>query len=80
VLKIMDAETAADNLRELWRTPYPLLDTLQRMQRIIGTHDARVLDIPLERLIDSRFVRKMDEEGTIDALYSSYGSVNSGRP
>ena len=73
MLKITDAETADDNLRELWRTPYPLLDTLQRMQRIIGTHDARVLDIPLERLIDSRFVRRLDENGTIDVLYSSYG-------
>lgn len=80
-LRITDAETAADNLRELWRKPYPLLHTLQQMQRIIGTRDKRVLDIALEPLIDNRFVRRLDETGSIDTLYTSYGaSTNSGQP
>ena len=46
-LNIADADTAADNLHE--------------MQRIIGAHDKRVLDIALEHLIDDRCVRKLDE-------------------
>jgi ABC-type nitrate/sulfonate/bicarbonate transport system substrate-binding protein len=80
-LRITDAGTASDNLRELWRKPYPLLPTLQRMQRIIGTHAARVLDIPLELLIDDRFVRALDEAGTIDALYRTHGaSMNPDQP
>ena len=80
-LQITDAGTASDNLRELWRKPYPLLQTLQRMQRIIGKHDARVLEIPLQLLIDNRFVRGLDEAGTIDALYRTQGaSMNSGQP
>lgn len=72
--RITDAGTAEDNLRELWRKPYPLLPTLQRMQRIIGTHDPRVLDIPLESLIEDRIVRRLEQDGTIDALYRSHGS------
>ena len=80
-LQITNAGTASDNLRELWRKPYPLLQTLQRMQRIIGKHDARVLDIPLQLLIDNRFVRGLDEAGTIDALYRTQGaSMNPGQP
>ena len=73
VLNIADAATAAQNLRELRQKPYPRLDTLKQMQRIIGTHDRRVLDVPLERLIDDRFVRALDESGAIDRIYGHYG-------
>lgn len=72
--RITDAGTVGDNLRELWRKPYPMLPTLQRMQRIIGAHDARVLDIPLESLIDDRFIRRLEQDGTIDTLYRIHGA------
>ncbi len=73
-LNITEATTAAQNLRELRRKPYPRLDTLKRMQRIMGTHDRRVLDVALERLIDDRFVRGLDESGAIDKIYHHYGT------
>jgi ABC-type nitrate/sulfonate/bicarbonate transport system substrate-binding protein len=72
-LNITDAATAAQNLRELRRKPYPRLDTLKRMQRIMGTHNRRVLDVALERLIDDRFVRALDETGAIGRMYGRYG-------
>jgi ABC-type nitrate/sulfonate/bicarbonate transport system substrate-binding protein len=72
-LNITEATTAAQNLRELRRKPYPRLDTLKRMQRIMGTHDRRVLDVALERLIDDRFVRALDDTGAIDKFYGHYG-------
>ena len=72
-LNITEASTAAQNLRELRRKPYPRLDTLKRMQRIMGTHDRRVLDVALERLIDDRFVRALDEAGAIGRIYGRYG-------
>lgn len=72
-LNITEATTAALNLRELRRKPYPRVDTLARMQRIMGTHDRRVLDVALERLIDDRFVRALDETGAIDGIYGRYG-------
>jgi hypothetical protein len=72
-LDITDAGTAASSLRELKRKPYPSIMTLKKMQRIMGTHDARVRDIEIEKLIDVRLVQKLDESGTIDRLYASYG-------
>jgi ABC-type nitrate/sulfonate/bicarbonate transport system substrate-binding protein len=73
-LNITEATTAAQNLRELRRKPYPRLDTLKRMQRIMGTHDRGVLDVVLERLIDDRFVRALDETGAIGRIYDRYGA------
>lgn len=73
-LNITEATTAAQNLRELRQTPYPRLDTLKRMQKIIGTHDRRVLGVALERLIDDRFVRGLAESGAIDRIYHHYGT------
>lgn len=72
-LNITEAATAAQNMGELRRKPYPGLDTLGRMQRIMGAHDRRVLDIPLERLIDDRFIRSLDETGAIARIYGRYG-------
>jgi ABC-type nitrate/sulfonate/bicarbonate transport system substrate-binding protein len=71
-LDISDPDTAASNLRELKQEPYPSLMTLKEMQRIMGTYDARVLEIDIENLIDDRLVRKLDESGTIAGLYASY--------
>ena len=39
----------------------------------MGTHDRRVLDVALERLIDDRFVRALDETGAIGRMHGRYG-------
>jgi ABC-type nitrate/sulfonate/bicarbonate transport system substrate-binding protein len=72
-LNIVDADTAASNLAELKRKPYASLMTLRKMQRIMASHDARVLKLNIEDLVEDRFVRKLDENGTIDHLYAAYG-------
>jgi NitT/TauT family transport system substrate-binding protein len=71
-LNIVDADTAASNLTELKRKPYASLMTLRKMQRIMASHDARVLKLNIEDLVEDRFVRKLDENGTIDHLYAAY--------
>jgi ABC-type nitrate/sulfonate/bicarbonate transport system substrate-binding protein len=65
-LNITDADTAASNSAELKRKPYASLAALKKMQRIIAIHDARVLKLKIEDLIEDRFLRKLDENGTID--------------
>lgn len=72
-LNITDADTAASNLAELKRKPYASLTALKKMQGIIAIHDARVLKLKIEDLIEDRFVRKLDENGAIDHLYAAYG-------
>lgn len=60
-------------LRAAVRKPYPSVDRLRNMQRIMARHDPNVLNVRIEDLIDDRFVRKLDESGVIDRLYSTYG-------
>jgi len=72
-LNITDANAAESNLSELKPKPYASLMTLKKMQRIMAIHDARVLKLKIEDLIEDRFVRKLDESGTIDRLYAAYG-------
>ena len=72
-LNITDAATAASNLVELKRKPYASPKALKKMQSIIAIHDARVLKLNIEDLIEDRFVRKLDESGQIDHQYAAYG-------
>ena len=60
-------------LLEVVRKPYPSRERLRSMQRIMALHDPKVLDVRVEDLLEDRFVRKLDESGVIDRLYSSYG-------
>ena len=36
-------------------------------------HEPKVLDLKVEDVIDDRFVRKLDQSGVIDRLYTTYG-------
>ena len=62
-LGITDKETARSNLHELLPKPYPSRSALESMQRVMSIHDARVRDIRIDRLMDDRLVRKLDEAG-----------------
>jgi ABC-type nitrate/sulfonate/bicarbonate transport system substrate-binding protein len=72
-LNISDATTAAINLRELKRKPYPSVVALKNMQRVISIHEPRVLALKIEDLIDARFVRKLDDNGVLDQQLAAYG-------
>jgi len=55
------------------RKPYPTVDRLKNMQRVMALHDPEMLKLKVEDVIEDRFVRKLDESGVIDRLYSTYG-------
>ena len=67
------AERGYQDLADLNRKPYPSVERLRNMQRVMALHDPKVLDLRVEDLIEDRFVRKLDENGVIDRLYSTYG-------
>jgi len=73
-LRISDQATAEegyqDLLRNMSRKPYPTTDGLRNVQRYIKAQNPRIGDVKVEELIDSRFVRKLDETGFIDRLFS----------
>ena len=53
------------------RKPYPSVERLRNMQKVMGFHDPEVLSVKVEDVIDDRFVRKLDKSGVIDRLYGS---------
>lgn len=76
-MKITDAavaESAYQNFSSrVIRKPYASIDAMRNMQRVMALHDPKVLNLKLADLIDERFVRKLDESGVIDRLYTTYG-------
>jgi ABC-type nitrate/sulfonate/bicarbonate transport system substrate-binding protein len=55
------------------RKPYGSVAAMQNLQRVMALNDPKVLNVKVEQLVDDRFVRRLDQEGAIDRLYSAYG-------
>ena len=60
-----------DQLLTLNRKPYPSLEGLRNAQRLMALQNPKIATLKIEELIDSRFVRRLDENGFIDRLYSA---------
>ena len=74
-LSITNEDTAANCLNELRRKPYPSLAPLAKMQRVISSHDPRVLNVSVTDLIYDQLVRNFDDNGDLDALYAIHGAA-----
>jgi len=76
-LKISDTAPAEeghqDLVRNMARKPYPAVDGLRNIQRLLKTQNPRIAEVNVEDLVDNRFLRKLDESGFIDRLYSTSG-------
>jgi ABC-type nitrate/sulfonate/bicarbonate transport system substrate-binding protein len=74
-LRIKDTVTAEegynDVVRVMARKPFPSIAGLRNVQRLLKTQNPRIGDINLEDLVDSRFMRKLDDSGFIDRLYGN---------
>ena len=62
-----------DMLLGLERKPFPSVDGLKNIQRLMKTRNPRMAELKPEDLIDPTFMRKLDENGFIDGLLSRYG-------
>jgi len=58
-----------DHLLTLERKPYPSIAGLRNAQRFMSAQNSKVANLKIEELVDSRFIRKLDETGFIDRLY-----------
>ena len=76
-LKITDPSTAeqgyTDFVKTVDRRPYPSLDGFRNIQRLMGPRNPKLERVRPEDVIDDRILRKLDESGFIDRLYSFYG-------
>ena len=66
------AERGYEDLYNINRKPYPTIDRLEGLQKVMALHEPKVLEVKVDALIEDRVVRKLDESGMIDRLYSAY--------
>ena len=67
-LGIADEETVRANLRELKPKPYPTRADLAHMRKVMSLHDARVLNVDIDHLVDDRILQNLDQRGAIEQL------------
>jgi len=70
--------TLADNsyvdaLQTIDRKPYPSLDGLRNIQRLMSRMSPAIAKIRVENLVDMRFMEQLDKSGFIDEAYRTGG-------
>lgn len=73
-MKISDPSVLEEGYQALHvgfeRKPYPSVEGLRNIQRMIGGLNPKVARVKAEEIIESRFVRKLDDSGYIDSLFA----------
>ena len=76
-LQISDAKVGEEGYQDLLtsieRKPFPSLDGLRNIRRLMATQNPKAANVKIEDLIDSRLIRKLDENGYIDKMGATYG-------
>ena len=62
-----------DLLRATDRKPYPSVEGLNNVQRLMKLRNSAVADLKAESLIDAKLIQELDRSGYIDQLYAAYG-------
>ena len=69
-----DAEEGyQDLLKGVDRKPFPSLDGLRNVQRMLKIRTPKIGDIKAEDVIDARIMQKLDDSGFIDRAYAAQG-------
>jgi hypothetical protein len=56
----------------LEKKPHPSLEGVRNVQRLMLSSNPRVGEVKLEEIIDRSIMRKLDDSGFIDRMYSVY--------
>jgi len=62
-----------DLLRATDRKPYPSVEGLNNVQRLMKLRNPAVADLKPESLVDAKLIQELDRSGFIDELYAAYG-------
>jgi hypothetical protein len=73
-LRIKDSLTAEegyhDTVRTMPRKPYPAVEGIRNVQRLLKTQNPRIGEVNGDNLVYNRFIRKLDESGFFERIYS----------
>ena len=76
-LRIPDPAVAEEGYQDLVtgveKKPFPSVEGLRNMQRLMKIGNPKLENLKVEELIDDRVLRKLDESGFISRTYTSYG-------
>jgi ABC-type nitrate/sulfonate/bicarbonate transport system substrate-binding protein len=76
-LKVTENAAAQEGLQQLSlilaRDTCPSKERLRNMQRVMGLHDPRLLEVDVDSLIDDSIVRHLNTSGVTNAKYVEYG-------
>ena len=76
-LRLKDTVTAEegyhDTVRSMARKPYPAVEGMRNVQRLLKTQNPRIGDVNIDELVDSRFIRRLDESGFFERIYAGSG-------
>lgn len=76
-LRLKDTVTAEegyhDTVRSMSRKPYPAVEGMRNVQRLLKTQNPRIGDVNIEDLVDNRFIRRLDESGFFERIYAASG-------
>lgn len=71
-LRVSDRGPAEEGYQDLVKSmslkPYPAVEGLRNIQRLTKLQNPKIAEVKVEDLVDSRFVRKLDESGFLDRL------------
>lgn len=74
-LRLPNVEAAEDfyveALEELDRKPYPTLEGTRTVIKYVAEQNPKVASIKAERIVDSSWLKKLDDEGFFDKVYKS---------
>jgi ABC-type nitrate/sulfonate/bicarbonate transport system substrate-binding protein len=62
-----------DLLTSIERKPFPSLEGMRNIRRLMATQNPKAANVKIEDLIDARLIRKLDENGYIDKVAAGYG-------
>jgi ABC-type nitrate/sulfonate/bicarbonate transport system substrate-binding protein len=74
-MKISDPASAEEGYQDMSigieRKPYPSIEALRNIQKLMAQMNPKVASVKSEDVIDARIIRRLDESGFIDALYDT---------
>ena len=62
-----------DLLKGVDRKPFPSLEGLRNVQRMLKPRNPKIGEVKVEEVIDARIMRRLDESGFIDRAYAAQG-------